>query len=116
MNIFNKKLELTEQEKTYESVINKLISAKETKKQIKLTQTETKCILKNEEKHFTVLVDSVGITIQNTTFSTKDRLRDKVSEYFKKLIIDAINKDTDTTLLEMSEKEGNLISNINNLL
>lgn len=116
MNIFKKKLELDEKEKQFESVINSLLAQKETKKQIKLTTTETTCLLVNDEKHFKVKVDSTGIIIQNTTFATKERLRDKVIDHFKNLIINKINEDTEMTLKEMDLKEQNLIENIKKLI
>ena len=116
MNLFKKKLELDEKEKQFESVINSLLAQKETKKQIKLTTTETTCLLVNDEKHFKVKVDSQGIIIQNTTFATKERLRDKVIDHFKNLIINNMNEETEVTLKEMDLKEQNLIENINNLL
>ena len=116
MNLFKKKLELDEKEKQFESVINSLLGQKETKKQIKLTTTETTCLLVNDEKHFKVKVDSQGIIIQNTTFATKERLRDKVIDHFKNLIINNMNEETDETLKEMDLKEQNLIENINSLL
>jgi len=115
MNIFKKKLELDEKEKQFESVINSLLAQKETKKQIKLT-TETTCLLVNDEKHFKVKVDSTGIIIQNTTFATKERLRDKVIDHFKNLIINKINEETEMTLKEIDLKEQNLIENIKKLI
>ena len=116
MSFFKKKLELDEKEKQFESVVNSLLTQKETKKQIKLTTTETTCLLVNEEKHFKVKIDTNGIIIQNTTFATKERLRDTVIDYFKNLIISKMNEETEITLKEMDLKEQNLIENINNLL
>lgn len=116
MTFFKKKLELDEKEKQFESVINSLLVQKETKKQIKLTTTETTCLLVNDEKHFKVKVDNNGIIVQNTTFATKERLRDKVIDYFKNLILNKMNEETEVTLKEMDLKEQNLIGNINKLL
>lgn len=116
MNIFNKKLELDYKEKQFESVVISLLSAKGTKKQLKIITGETTCLLINDEKHFKVKVDNVGIQIQNTTFSMKERLREKFITHLKDLIINKVNQETDETLIEMDLKGQNLIENINNLL
>ena len=116
MNLFKKKLELTEEEKSFENVVLKLLLAEKTIKQLKLLTTSTTCLLINNEKHFKVKVDEVGILIQNSTFSTKERLREKFTQHLKNLIIDKINEETDETLSEMDNKEKKLIENINNIL
>ncbi len=116
MGIFTKKLQLTEEEKQYESVILKLLAHEKTEKKVKITTSDTICLLINEEKHFRVKVDNVGILIQNTTFSTKERLRDKVCSHLKSLVVESMNKDTEKELLEMTNKEKHLIESINKLL
>ena len=116
MNIFKIKLELTSKEKQLENIVISLLSAQSTKKQIKIELTTTTCLLVNDEKHFKVKIDSEGIVIQNTTFATKERLREKFTDHLKKLIIDKINKETDETILEMNSKEMNIIENIEKLI
>lgn len=116
MKIFSKELKLTEAEKQYESVILKLLAHEKTEKKVKITLSDTICLLINEEKHFRVKVDNVGILIQNTTFSTKERHRDKVCSHLKSLIINSMNEDTEKELKEMDNKEKHLIESINNLL
>lgn len=115
-NLFNSKFELTEEEKQLEEVIVKLLSLDSTRKSLKVSASDTICVLKNLDKHFTVLVDNVGITIQNTTFSTRHRLRDKVSSKFKDLIVDAVNSETEAIISDMMQKEYNLLTNINKLI
>ena len=116
MGLFSKKFELTEIEQQYESIIVKLLLLEKTKKEVKITLLDSTYILSNEDKHLKVKIDSTGITLQNSTFATKERLRDKVVEHLRHLILEKINQDTDRTLLEMGEKEKNLLENINNLL
>ena len=116
MNIFKIKLELTSKEKQLENIVISLLSAQSTKKQIKIDLTTTTCLLVNDEKHFKVKIDSEGIVIQNTTFATKERLREKFTDHLKKLIIDKINQETDETILEMNSKEMNIIENIEKLI
>lgn len=116
MNIFKSKLELTDKEKQLENIVLILLAEKNTKKQLKIDLTVTTCLLINEEKHFKVKIDSQGIVIQNTTFATKERLREKVTDYLKNLIINKINQETAQTILEMDSKEINIIENIEKLL
>lgn len=115
--MFNREIKLTKEEQQYENIVVKLLNHKETKIYLKVELGgETKCLLKNEEKHFKVLIDSVGITIQNTTFSTKNRLKDKVINKLVNLALKKNNEQTENELKEMSEKEERLLDNINSVL
>jgi hypothetical protein len=116
MKLFNLELKLTEQEEKLEGIVIKLLNASATTKNLKVLSTDTICLLKNDEKHFTVLVDSVGIAIQNTTYSTRYRLRDKFLSHLKDMIIEKVNEETDKYISEIYSKETNLLDNINKIL
>jgi len=113
--MFKFEKELTEKELELEQVVIKLLAHKDSKKRVKLEVNKTNILIENEEKQLFILLDDTGITIQNTNFSTKERLGSTFLTRLKDLVIKNINQETDEALEKMVEKERKLIKNIQNL-
>ena len=110
---FNKKLTLTEREQQFENCVLKLLAKKETKKSLKLELNTTTILLINNKKHITIKLDCTGITLKNSKFSFKERLRDKVITHLKDLAIKNINQETDEELFKLDREETELLDRIN---
>ena len=95
---FRNKLVLTEKEQQFENCILKLLAQEKTKKKV----NQTVYILSNEEKHILIKVDDKGIILQNTIYSTKEVLNDKVIAHFKNIIDKNINQDIEEDIYIIS--------------
>lgn len=70
-------------------------------------------MLINNKKHRKIKIDCTGVTIKNSKFSFKERLREKAINHLKELAIKNINQAVDEELLEMDKEEVELLDRIN---
>ena len=114
--MFNRELKFTEQEEQYIDVVEKLINNPTTKIHIQFLSVGRNCLISNEEHHFKILLDQVGITLQNGVFSIKSRLREKFLEHLKELVVQKNNEDIEELIEDISSREIELINNMKNTL
>ena len=114
--MFNRELKFTEQEEQYIDVVEKLIDNSTTKIHIQFLTVGRNCLVSNEEHHFKILLDQVGITLQNGVFSLKNRLREKFLEYLKEMVVEKNNSDIEGLIGDITSRETELIKNMQNIL
>ena len=109
-NVFKAKIELTEYEESYKQVIEKMCDFDDT--QILINPSNGDYILSNKAKHFDIIIDSQGVTITNTNFSSRRQLPDNVLELFKGIAKVRATADRESIVKNILSREKALLEQI----
>jgi hypothetical protein len=111
-NVFKAKVELTEYEESYKLVIEKMCDNPET--HILINPSNGDYILSNKAKHFDIIIDSQGVTITNTNFSSRRQLPENILDLFKNIAKIRATADRERIVKDILSREKALLEQIMN--
>jgi len=109
-NVFKSKIELTEYEESYKKVIEAMCDNPDT--HILINPSNGDYILSNPNKHFDIIIDSQGVTITNTNFSSRRQLPENVLDLFKDIAKLRATADRESIVKAILSREKALLEQI----
>lgn len=105
-----KKTQRTEKEKEIVELITNL--CKQNKSDVRVDPIKKEYFISLEDKHYDVIIDSVGIVITNSKFSLKERFSDEMLTELKLIAAKRASEDRQRIKTEILSRELKMLSEI----